>query len=117
MLVLFLSFTQTSCRFISEQVKLSEFPPQYASSAVCHGDVAYLIGGVGCQGDGTTGVVTIHLPSLTWSQCGVPAGHRVILANHTAHYWRENNIVIVGGGGNCFSFGTHYNSVYSLELV
>ena len=112
-----ISFTQTDTRIVSKQLKLFDFPYQYASPAVCHGDVAYLIGGICCQGDGTTGVVTIHLSTMTWSQCGVPADHHVILANHTAHYWRDNNIVTLGGGGNCFSFGTHYNSVYSLQLT
>jgi len=95
---------------------LSGFPYHYASSAVCYDDVAYLIGGVSCQGNGTTGIITLHLSTFTWNQCGLPADHHIILANHTAHYWKEKNIMILGGGGNCFSFGTHYNSVHLLQL-
>lgn len=98
---------------------MSGFPSQYSSTVVCHDDTTYLIGGVRCQGDATTGVIALHLPSMTWSDCTIevaPDCQPVILANHTAHCWQEN-VIIFGGGGNCFSFGTHYNSVYSLKLT
>lgn len=104
---------------ISEKIELGNFPSQYSSTVECHNDIAYIIGGVRCQGDGTAGMIVLHLPSMTWKQCNIekpPDCQPVILANHTAHYWREK-IIIFGGGGNCFSFGTHYNSVYSLQLT
>ena len=106
--------------FTSEKIELANFPSQYSTVVTCHDDIAYLIGGVRHCGDPTTaGVIALHLPSMTWSQCSIevaPDCQPLILANHTAHYWRES-IIILGGGGNCFSFGTHYNSVYSLHLT
>lgn len=105
--------------FTSEKIELPNFPAQYSSVVTCHDDIAYLIGGVRHNGDATAGVIALHLPSLTWSQCSIevaPDCQPVILANHTAHYWQER-IITFGGGGNCFSFGTHYNSVYSLQVT
>ena len=108
---------QSSTRITSEKTKLPDFPSQYSSAVECQNDTAYFIGGVRTQGDGSAGIVALHLPSMTWSQCGIeisPGCQPVILANHTAHCWREN-VIVFGGGGNCFSFGTHYNSVYLLQ--
>jgi tRNA wybutosine-synthesizing protein 4 len=36
-------------------------------------------------------------------------GTPLMIHNHQGHVLDENNILIVGGGGNCFSFGTHIN--------
>ena len=34
----------------------------------------------------------------------------IMLINHTTHELENGDILIVGGGSNCFSFGTHFNS-------
>ena len=40
----------------------------------------------------------------------IPADVTLLLHSFTAHWlpW-EQEIVLIGGGGNCFSFGTHLN--------
>lgn len=32
-----------------------------------------------------------------------------LLHGHTSHLLTNGDVVIIGGGGNCFSFGTHFN--------
>ena len=36
--------------------------------------------------------------------------HPIMLHNHTSVQVSDNKILILGGGGNCFSFGTHLNN-------
>lgn len=34
----------------------------------------------------------------------------LMLHNHDSVYWEDvQGIMVLGGGGNCFSFGTHFN--------
>ena len=41
-----------------------------------------------------------------------PTQHTLLLHNFSCHYQSENNILnVLCGGGNCFSFGTHFNQV------
>lgn len=40
----------------------------------------------------------------------------LMLHNHTTALTADNRLVIIGGGGNCFSFGTHFNPLLFYEL-
>merc|ERR1711962_100022 len=39
----------------------------------------------------------------------------LMLHNHSS-FIQDDKIVVVGGGGNCFSFGTHLNGIWEIDL-
>ena len=46
-----------------------------------------------------------------------PSGDVLMLHNHCSVKVDDETFVVVGGGGNCFSFGTHFNSqLYSVNI-
>ena len=59
------------------------------------------------------GVCIVDLINLKSIEIDLPVqlsdGTPLMVHNHQGHVLNENNILIVGGGGNCFSFGTHIN--------
>ncbi|RZF40745.1 hypothetical protein LSTR_LSTR013415 [Laodelphax striatellus] len=73
-----------------------------------------LVGGVSTICGITPGVAVIDLELLTCHEYRLPAldpSSPVMLHNHSTIYDdKEEALVVVGGGGNCFSFGTHLNS-------
>lgn len=105
-------------------------------AATVHGNIVYLIGGVQLyrEAGARSAIIILDLDTKSWQECtpkvkcincyyaheticlsqftGVPA----LLHGHTCHYIGES-IFILGGGGNCFSFGTIINSnIFSLTL-
>ena len=102
-------------------------------AASIQGDIVYLIGGVNlhCDVGATSPIIVLDLGKRSWVECvpqvgiypwlcpvmnhtltcvyvqfiGVPA----LLHGHTCHCIGQS-VLILGGGGNCFSFGTVMNS-------
>ncbi|XP_048883416.1 tRNA wybutosine-synthesizing protein 4 isoform X1 [Brienomyrus brachyistius] len=89
--------------------------PRYSHCSHAIGQRLVLVGGVWLQADGVPGVAVIHLttgcsveyrldisevpwPLMLQSVCSEPVDED------------GTTIMLIGGGGNCFSFGTHLNS-------
>ena len=99
-------------------VKLGvEISPRFSHSSHVMADKLVVCGGVGpgapppCEIiDLVTGVrQLVSLPtSLT-------TGGLLMYHSHSS-VARESTIIILGGGGNCFSFGTHYNKCVQFDL-
>ncbi|XP_050030881.1 tRNA wybutosine-synthesizing protein 4-like [Dermacentor andersoni] len=83
-----------------------------------------LIGGVSGRSGEPCGLAIIDLVSMTCREVSLPEqnperpfmtfGHSSVLIEDSD---KSSSILIVGGGGNCFSFGTHFNHhVASIDL-
>lgn len=89
-----------------------EMNPRYSHTAHVLGDILILIGGVSFSHD-PPAVAMIHLPSGTSAEFALPAVDKdnlLMLHRHSSVAMDNNRILLLGGGGNCFSFGTHLNS-------
>ncbi|XP_021940088.1 tRNA wybutosine-synthesizing protein 4-like isoform X2 [Zootermopsis nevadensis] len=88
--------------------------PRYChTSAVC-GDHLFLIGGVNTLPGNQPGVCVVDLSAPSCIEYALPDQNPacpIMLHNHTSEVVDdETAILVVGGGGNCFSFGTAFNS-------
>ncbi|XP_023268308.1 tRNA wybutosine-synthesizing protein 4 [Seriola lalandi dorsalis] len=101
--------------FSWERIEVQPPPvPRYSHSAHVIGEKLVVVGGVWLHSDGVPGVVVIDLstrssvelrldttsvpwPLMLHSFCSEPTDSE------------EPELVLIGGGGNCFSFGTHVN--------
>ncbi|XP_067021232.1 tRNA wybutosine-synthesizing protein 4-like [Acropora muricata] len=88
--------------------------PRYSHTAHVVDDKLILVGGVTTNSSHSPGIVILNLESLTWNSFTLPAmsapNTPLMLHNHGSVYWKDaQGIMVLGGGGNCFSFGTHFN--------
>lgn len=86
-------------------------------SHTCHivDDKLVVVGGIDRSGD-QMGVQIVDLKNSTGEDYSLPVTTDTRLRmnfNHTSHIVSQENrvksVMIVGGGGNCYSFGTHLN--------
>uniref|UniRef100_A0A672KR60 tRNA wybutosine-synthesizing protein 4 n=1 Tax=Sinocyclocheilus grahami TaxID=75366 RepID=A0A672KR60_SINGR len=94
----------TSSGFCWETKNLHPPPvPRYSHSAHVINEKLVVVGGVWLQADGVPGVAVINLNT----------GSCVAIQLDTVSYSlldsEGSEMVLLGGGGNCFSFGTHLN--------
>ncbi|XP_052802199.1 tRNA wybutosine-synthesizing protein 4-like isoform X2 [Mya arenaria] len=85
---------------------------RYSHSSHVIGDYLILIGGVSLS-HWLPGVAMVYLPSCHSAEFSLPDMVKdsiVMLHRHTSTVLDDTTILILGGGGNCFSFGTHLNS-------
>lgn len=86
--------------------------PRYSHTSHIINNHLFLVGGVNFHSK-KPGLCIIDLKNLKAIEIDLPVqisdGTPLMIHNHQGHVLDENNILIVGGGGNCFSFGTHIN--------
>ncbi|EEB10512.1 leucine carboxyl methyltransferase, putative [Pediculus humanus corporis] len=96
--------------------------PRYGHTSHIINDELFLIGGVNTLTGLQPGISKINLNNLTAIEYSLEARgpHPVLFFNHSTEVIEEKNvkkILILGGGGNCFSFGTYLNQgIYSINL-
>ncbi|CAB1421107.1 unnamed protein product [Pleuronectes platessa] len=101
--------------FSWERLELQPPPvPRYSHSAHVIGQKLVVVGGVWMHSDGVPGVVMIDLAtrssvefSLDTSRVPWPLMLHSFCCELTDS--EEPELLLIGGGGNCFSFGTHFN--------
>ncbi|GLG99637.1 Leucine carboxyl methyltransferase 2 [Gryllus bimaculatus] len=99
-----------------------EMLPRYSHTSVVYENLLIMVGGVNTLAGSQPGVGVVNLKSRTYTEYALPAQDPekpILLHNHTMEPLTEDGSVqlIIGGGGNCFSFGTAYNrSLLKLDL-
>ncbi|OWF51041.1 tRNA wybutosine-synthesizing protein 4-like [Mizuhopecten yessoensis] len=105
------TFDVTTCEWETFALK-GLMLSRYSHSSHVIGEYLVLIGGVNFNHT-QPGVALVHLPSLISLEFPLQAQKKesiVMLHRHTSVYLGDYSFVVIGGGGNCFSFGTHLNT-------
>ncbi|KAK7110582.1 tRNA wybutosine-synthesizing protein 4-like [Littorina saxatilis] len=92
------------------QVK-GHFFPRYSHTCHIVGDKLVAVGGVNLHRQ-TPGVAILNLSTGQAQEFSFPSVSRnqmLMFHRHCSVILPDNRIVVLGGGGNCFSFGTHLN--------
>ncbi|XP_032364842.1 tRNA wybutosine-synthesizing protein 4 isoform X3 [Etheostoma spectabile] len=101
--------------FSWERVEVQPPPvPRYSHSAHVIGEKLLVVGGVWLHSDGVPGVVVIDLTtrsSVEFSLDTTSVPWPLMLHSFCSELTdsEEPQLLLIGGGGNCFSFGTHFN--------
>ncbi|KAG7463300.1 tRNA wybutosine-synthesizing protein 4 [Solea senegalensis] len=101
--------------FIWERIEVQPPPvPRYSHSAHVIGDQLVLVGGVWLHSDGVPGVAIIDLAtrgSVEFRLDTTSVPWPLMLHSFCCELTdsEEPELILIGGGGNCFSFGTHLN--------
>ncbi|XP_074513718.1 tRNA wybutosine-synthesizing protein 4 [Sebastes fasciatus] len=99
--------------FSWERLELQPPPvPRYSHSAHVIGEKLVVVGGVWLHSDGVPGVVVIDLTersSVEFSLDTSSVPWPLMLHSFCSELTDSEELLLIGGGGNCFSFGTHFN--------
>ncbi|XP_065601815.1 tRNA wybutosine-synthesizing protein 4 [Cyrtonyx montezumae] len=87
--------------------------PRYSHTAHVHDEKLLLVGGVWFHSLCVPGITVIDLVTGLCLDYTINAEHLewpLMLHNHSSVFLPdEKELLLIGGGGNCFSFGTHLN--------
>ncbi|KGL91851.1 Leucine carboxyl methyltransferase 2, partial [Charadrius vociferus] len=87
--------------------------PRYSHTAHVHDGKLLLVGGVWFHSSSVPGVTVIDLITGLCLDYTINVEHLkwpLMLHNHSSVFLpNEKELLLIGGGGNCFSFGTHLN--------
>ncbi|XP_061917615.1 tRNA wybutosine-synthesizing protein 4 isoform X2 [Entelurus aequoreus] len=109
--------------FCWERIDVQPPPcPRYSHSAHVLGEQLIVVGGVWLHSDGVPGVAVMGLDTccsmefrLDTSSVPYPLMLHSFCSELTDQ--KEAELLLIGGGGNCFSFGTHFNpQLVSVDL-
>uniref|UniRef100_A0A8C3A677 tRNA wybutosine-synthesizing protein 4 n=1 Tax=Cyclopterus lumpus TaxID=8103 RepID=A0A8C3A677_CYCLU len=98
-----------------DRIELRPSPvPRYSHSAHMIGENLVVVGGVWLHSDGVPGVMMIDLATrstLEFSLDTTSVPWPLMLHSFCSELTEseEPELLLMGGGGNCFSFGTHFN--------
>nr|XP_020475690.1 tRNA wybutosine-synthesizing protein 4 isoform X2 [Monopterus albus] len=101
--------------FCWERLEVQPPPvPRYSHSAHVTGGKLVVVGGVWLHSDGVPGVVVVSLTtccSVEFSLDTTSVPWPLMLHSFCSELTdsAEPELLLMGGGGNCFSFGTHFN--------
>ncbi|XP_061698638.1 tRNA wybutosine-synthesizing protein 4 [Syngnathoides biaculeatus] len=101
--------------FCWESIEVQPPPcPRYSHSAHIFGDHLIVVGGVWLHSAGVPGVAVINLStrcSIEFSLVTNSVPWPLMLHSFCSELviQEEAQLILIGGGGNCFSFGTHFN--------
>ncbi|NXH70431.1 TYW4 protein, partial [Hydrobates tethys] len=87
--------------------------PRYSHTAHVHDGKLLLVGGVWFHSSSVPGVTVVDLTTGLCLDYAIDVEHLewpLMLHNHSSVFLpNEKELLLIGGGGNCFSFGTHLN--------
>ncbi|XP_063743083.1 tRNA wybutosine-synthesizing protein 4 isoform X2 [Eleginops maclovinus] len=101
--------------FCWERIDVQPPPvPRYSHTAHVIGERLLVVGGVWLHSDGVPGVLMIHLStrcSVEFRMDTTAVPWPLMLHSFCSELTNPGDpeLLLIGGGGNCFSFGTHFN--------
>ncbi|XP_077197122.1 tRNA wybutosine-synthesizing protein 4 isoform X2 [Paroedura picta] len=110
--ILYLKPTETGFQWCPVET-CPPLTPRYSHTAHVHQGKLLLVGGVWFQAPWVPGVAVIDLATGITAEYGIEAAALewpLMLHNHSSVFMPDREeIFLIGGGGNCFSFGSHLN--------
>ena len=108
-----LSYKETTPKW--EQIPFDpHLPARYSHCSVLLGSTLYSVGGVQLHTPCYCSLLTIDLANHSWGYTDLSHSlsplTNFLPYNFTANLVHKKYLLVLGGGGNCFSFGTHINS-------
>ncbi|XP_071803609.1 tRNA wybutosine-synthesizing protein 4-like [Asterias amurensis] len=98
---------------VSQEIELTPtLSLRYSHTAHVVDDKLFLIGGINPHGAHCYTVSIVNLTAATSCEYSLPVfdvDRPLMFHGHTSELLSATKILIIGGGGNCFSFGTHLN--------
>ncbi|KAM6313308.1 LOW QUALITY PROTEIN: tRNA wybutosine-synthesizing protein 4-like [Aegotheles albertisi] len=85
---------------------------QYSHTAHVYDGKLLLVGGVWFHSSSVPGITAIDIMTGLCLNCTINVEHLewpLMLHNHSSLFLSNEELLLIGGGGNCFSFGTHLN--------
>uniref|UniRef100_A0A3B5ALD7 tRNA wybutosine-synthesizing protein 4 n=1 Tax=Stegastes partitus TaxID=144197 RepID=A0A3B5ALD7_9TELE len=94
--------------------------PRYSQCAHVCGEKLVIVGGVWLHPDGVPGVLIINMETCSSVEFSLDTSSvpwPLMLQSFCSELTDPEELILVGGGGNCFSFGTHLNpQILNLDL-
>ena len=96
-----------------------EISPRFSHSSHVLADKLIVCGGVGPAGPPPCEIIDLITGSRQLVSLPARLGGEGDLLMYHSHssVIRHSRLVVLGGGGNCFSFGTHYNTSVQFDLT
>lgn len=108
-----LAILDMESRTCEELETVPPFQARYSHTAHIVEDQLILLGGENPLKSALPSVTVVHLKSFALQNFSLEVfspESPIMLHNHASHWLAETeSILVIGGGGNCFSFGTHLN--------
>ena len=91
--------------------------PRFSHTSHVVGDKLLIVGGVGDGDPPPCEVIDLITGDKTdFSLPSEVEGELLMCHSHGSAIINDKELWVVGGGGNCFSFGTHYNEVVKFDI-
>ena len=90
--------------------------PRFSHTSHVVGDQLIVVGGVGLGDPPPCEVIHLVTGARTWFQLPSEVGGGLLMCHGHGSAMVSNQLWILGGGGNCFSFGTHYNRTFKFDI-
>jgi len=94
---------------------LLDLEPRFGHTSHVVGDTLILVGGVTPYGPSGIDCVSLITGEVMRHNLSNIKSNIIMLHNHKS-FIKDGKLVIIGGGGNCFSFGTHINPSISINM-
>ncbi|XP_002162013.3 tRNA wybutosine-synthesizing protein 4 isoform X1 [Hydra vulgaris] len=103
--------------YIDEIQFVPQLPARYSHTSHVVDDLLVIVGGVDPSEHYQLPIILIYLSKKVWQPLMLPISspeYPLMLHNHCSILTSDNKVIVIGGGGNCFSFGTHFNEHLSI---
>lgn len=110
---------QVEGKEVKKKKVVLDLEPRFGHTSHVIADSLLLVGGVGPFGPLGLDVINLITGEITRHNLPVFKNTKhtnIIMLHNHASFIKEDELVIIGGGGNCFSFGTHINNCWSINL-
>merc|ERR1719483_1919503 len=89
--------------------------PRFSHTAHVIGDHLLVVGGVGLGDIPPVEVFNLVTGEVVSCELPVNVGDELLMVHNHGSVVVGGHLYLVGGGGNCFSFGTHYNKTFKID--
>jgi len=90
--------------------------PRFSHTSHVVRDHLIVVGGVGLKDDPPLEIFNLITGEVVKARLPSSIDEELLMVHNHGSAVIGEHILLIGGGGNCFSFGTHYNKIYRLNL-